>query len=293
MQPTRGPSCYGAKSSAQSRLAPSKCIDKDTQFNVMRNLSQNGKDPNPSRAPRRNPSEKSGGGFNIIQLNVEGLSSSKLNIIEQLAINNKASIILLQETHWSTSTKLALPNYVLAGFITSRTHGLATFVRQNLSWSHEGQSPSSSDIEWICTNVHGNHIVNVYKPPPSHLSTTSLPVFPPPCIYAGDFNCQHTTWGYRSNSTDGELLANWASNSGLTLLYHPKDEDSFHSARWNTGTNPDLAFAATAGGLPLPERRVLAKFPRSQHRPSLITAGNIVASVTSKPAKRWNFRKAD
>ena len=33
-------------------------------------------------------------------------------------------------------------------------------------------------------------------------------------------------------------------------------------------------------------------FPRSQHRPSLITPPRFAMAVPSMPVKRWNFRKA-
>ena len=36
----------------------------------------------------------------------------------------------------------------------------------------------------------------------------------------------------------------------------------------------------------------MEKFPRSQHRPSLITPTRFAHPVPSKPVKRWNFRKA-
>ena len=39
----------------------------------------------------------------------------------------------------------------------------------------------------------------------------------------------------------------------------------------------------------LPDRRVLKKFPSSQHRSSLITPPRFAMAV---PSKRWNFRKA-
>ena len=41
----------------------------------------------------------------------------------------------------------------------------------------------------------------------------------------------------------------------------------------------------------LPDRRVLEKFPRSQHRPSLITPPRFALSVPSMSVKQWNFRK--
>ena len=68
--------------------------------------------------------------------------------------------------------------------------------------------------------------------------------------------------------------------------------ESFHSGRWNTVTNPDLAFASVGSNSRLPDRRVLEKLPRSQHRPSLITPPRFAMAVPSIPVKRWNFRKA-
>ena len=105
------------------------------------------------------------------------------------------------------------------------------------------QSPPTSEIEWLCVDIDGYKIVNVYKPPPTRLRTLDLPVFPHPCLYAGDFNCRHADWGYDDNSLDGECLAGWESINCLALLYNVKDAASFYSGLWNTGTNPDLAFA--------------------------------------------------
>ena len=233
-----------------------------------------------------------GDGVTTLQLNVEGLTSAKMNIIEQLAVTNKAIVILLQETHQKCDEKLVLPNYLLAGYIRSQQHGLATFIRQDIDWSLEAQSPPDSPTEWLAVKVLGVNIINVYKPPPVRLTNSSLPSYAAPCLYAGDFNCQHTDWGYSRCSNDGNCLAEWASTNNLTLLFNPKEPDSFSSARWNTGTNPDLAFAEPQQGHQLPVRRVLDKFPRSQHRPSLITQPALVSPTASKPVMRWNFRKA-
>ena len=187
---------------------------------------------------------------------------------------------------------MVLPNYQLAGSSLSRKHGLATFVHERLRYTLLDQSPLTSEIEWLCVDVDGYKIVNVYKPPPTRLRTLDLPVFPHPCLYAGDFNCRHANWGYDDNSLDGECLAGWASINCLALLYNAKDAASFYSGRWNTGTNPDLAFASVGPKSRLPDRRVLDKFPRSQHRPSIITPPRFAMAVPSMPVKRWNFRKA-
>ena len=113
-----------------------------------------------------------------------------------------------------------------------------------------------------------------------------------PVFNAGDFNCHHADWGYDNNSPDGECLAGWAIINCLPLLYNAKDAASFYSDCWNTGTNPDLAFASVGPNSHLLDRRVLDKFPRSQHRPLLITPPRFAMAVPSMPVKQWNFRKA-
>ena len=192
----------------------------------------------------------------ILQLNIEGLTASKINVLHHLAMQSEALVILLQETHCTDAEKLVFPNYQLAGSSLSRKHGLATFVHERLRYTLLDQSPLTSEIEWLCVDVDGYKIVSVYKPPPTRLQTLDLPVFPHSCLYAGDFNCRHADWGYYDNSPDGECLAGWASINCLALLYNAKDAASFYSGRWNTGTNPDLPFASVGPNSRLPDRRV-------------------------------------
>ena len=134
----------------------------------------------------------------ILQLNIEGLTASKMNVLHHLAMQSEALVILLQETHCTDAKKLVLPNYQLAGSSLSRRvfFNLATFVHERLRYTLLDQSPPTSDIEWLCVVVDDYKIVNVYKPPPTQLRTLDLPVFPHPCLYAGDFNCRHVDWGY-------------------------------------------------------------------------------------------------
>ena len=73
-----------------------------------------------------------------------------------------------------------------------------------------------------------------------------------------------------STAKEGRLLSAWLVGQGinnLVLLYNPKDLTSFHSGHWNSSTNPDLAFASADLYSRLPDRPVLEKFPKSQHRP--------------------------
>ena len=114
------------------------------------------------------------------------------------------------------------------------------------------------------------------------------------------FQCSHTLVCMRVISTapmsTGVITPTAqmeASSNNLALLHDPKDEPSFHSGCWNTVTNPDLAFTTVGPDSHLPYRRVLEKFPRSQHRPSLITPPRLSLPVPGRPVKRWNFRKAN
>ena len=212
-------------------------------------------------------------------------------MIKHHASKHQTLVVLLQETHCHNAEKLVLPSFALAGATLSRKHGIAAFAQKKLSWSLSGQSSNNSDIEWLCVDIYGFKIINVYKPPPSQMTPTSIPMFSHPCLYDGDFNCQHTNWGYTNE--DGSCLATWAAGGNLSLLYNPKGPASFLSGRWGSESNPDLAFASSSDDDQLPCRRVLEKFPRSQHRPSLITSTRLANPIPSKPVIRWNFHKAD
>ena len=167
----------------------------------------------------------------ILQLNIEGLTASKMSVLHHLAIQCEALVILLQETHRTSVERLVLPSYHLAGFFLSRKHGLATFVHERLKWILIDQSPTTSEIEWVCVDVDNYKIVNVYKPPPTRMQASDLPAFPHPCLYAGDVNCHHVDWGYDNSNRNGECLAGWASANNFSLPYSRKKAASFHSGR--------------------------------------------------------------
>jgi len=116
----------------------------------------------------------------ILQLITERLTASKISVIEQLAYKNKAFIIVLQETHWTTAYKLVIPNPWLSSSILSRNHSLATFVHGRLEWSLFDQSPEKLETEWLCVDVAGYKIINVYKPPRSWYHTDGHPNVPTP-----------------------------------------------------------------------------------------------------------------
>ena len=86
------------------------------------------------------------------------------------------------------------------------------------------QSQPTSEIEWLCVDVDGYKIVNVYKPPPISGSPSVFSIL----SYAGDFNCRHADWDYDDNSLDDESSAGWESINCLALLHNAKDAASFY-----------------------------------------------------------------
>ena len=145
----------------------------------------------------------------------------------------------------------------------------------------------------MCVDVDGYRIVTVCKSSPTRLPASDLSLFPHAVLYAGDLDCLHFNWGYKTSSADGECLVAWASLNGLASLHKPKDVAIFFSGRCNTGTNPDLTFVSVGPNSRVPDRRILEKFPKSQHRPSLIVPQKLALPVPSKPFNLWNFRKAN
>ena len=103
-----------------------------------------------------------------------------MNVLHHLAVQYKALVILLQKSNCTCADKLAIPGFTLDGFSLSRKHGFATFVHDRLKWTLVDQSPAASETKWLCVDVNSYRIVNVYKPPPTRLQASDLPMLPHP-----------------------------------------------------------------------------------------------------------------
>ena len=76
-------------------------------------------------------------------------------------------------------------------------------------------------------------------------------------------------------------------------MYDHRQPNSFCSGRWQTQTNPDLAFTTSNSAHTNCVHRIVSdRFPHSQHRPSIITNDALIKPTPSAPILRWNFRKA-
>uniref|UniRef100_W5NGX8 Endonuclease/exonuclease/phosphatase domain-containing protein n=1 Tax=Lepisosteus oculatus TaxID=7918 RepID=W5NGX8_LEPOC len=221
----------------------------------------------------------------ILQINMESLTRAKCVVINHLAQEHNAQVILLQETHTKYNGNIKICGYHLIGAIHHAHHGVATLVKLDKNAKHVAQSLYKDTTQWIAIEIEGFTIVNIYKPPSTQFS--SLPSYTHPVIYAGDFNCQHQL-GLSKEHTRREALANWAS------IQDKKQANTFFSARWQSGTNPDLVFfSPTNNHMPSPQRSVLSRFPNSQHRPVVKFHPALVTPTPSRPSACWNFRKAN
>ena len=149
-------------------------------------------------------------------------TASKISVIEQLASKHPALVVLLQETHYHNAKKLVLPGFALAG--------------------------AAHAVSDICDFK----IINVYKLPPSQMTPTSVSMFSHSCLYAGDFNSQHTNWGYTNTNEDGSCLATWAAEWQLIPTVRSQGTSKFSLRRWGSETNPNLAFASSSDDDQLP-----------------------------------------
>ena len=106
----------------------------------------------------------------ILQLNVEGLTRPKCEVIQKIAADNSISVILLQETHASSNEKIKINSYSLIDSINHPKHGIATLVRNDLPASIIDRSREGSETISINGEIG---ITNIYKPP-------NAPFDPPP-----------------------------------------------------------------------------------------------------------------
>ena len=74
-------------------------------------------------------------GLVLLQLNVKGLTTAKLNIVQQIIIKNNLTIVVLQETHTDNKKFFKLPGFLLTSHTANKHHGIATYVQSDIPWT--------------------------------------------------------------------------------------------------------------------------------------------------------------
>lgn len=232
----------------------------------------------------------------ICQLNVEGLSYEKREILSNLTKDNNIDILALQETHVTAENaqRLIIPGLELIAFVGHEKYGLATYVHPRLKSVTKIKEINDDNFS-IAIMINELTIVNVYKPPNVNWEIKVLEPYNHPAIYVGDFNSPHSEWGYRHSLNNGDQLYEWATLNDMHLVFDPKQGGSFFSARWRRPTNPDLCFVTRGkSNNPIPtNQQYLPIFPRSQHCPIITEVGISFPNIQSAPLPRWNLQKAN
>lgn len=247
----------------------------------------------------RSQSSKSNPNLTILQLNVEGISKDKCHFLAKLCTDRKVDVILLQETHTSNQEQLIyrglIHNYQLIDSVNSAVHGIATYIKNDITNYQNIYGSNVDGIFVIIIKVYDLFICNLYKPPNIQWPDNFPVIYDHPSIYLGDFNCHHNLWGYEQNDNNGISLCKWMENNNFHLHFNAKDKNSFYSARWRKEYNPDLCITSTDENYQplLINKEVLSEFPHSQHRPVLVKMGINIEYIETLKKPRWNFQKAN
>lgn len=162
-----------------------------------------------------------GPSLRICQINVEGMSLAKGEYLSKLSAEENVDVIVIQETHTETTDQMyargKIAGFELTAAELSRVHGIATYVKQNISDVNVVDSNSSESLYSSTIRTGSLNITNVYKSPSAQWTDTMLNVHPHPAVYLGDFNSHHSEWGYSSDDINGDLVVTWASNNELQL----------------------------------------------------------------------------
>ena len=233
----------------------------------------------------------------IMSLNVEGLSMAKCEYLSELLRRYSIDVLALQETHIHEKlfhSRFKIPGYTVVSRINHETYGTMIYARDPSRLVVISDDLCDNNIHRSTIKYEDITIVNIYKPPNTQWPLPTLPKYQQPAIILGDFNSHHHNYGYRENDERGEAVMRWANKNNLKLLYSSQDKGTFHSARWQRDYTPDLVFVTVSNaGVSHASRRVLSNFPRSQHRPFLVTLGITVPYVQTLPKPRWNFNRVD
>jgi len=91
-----------------------------------------------------------------MQLNVEGLSKARADVIRRISDEEKIDILDTQETHTHYQCQLmkreTIPDYSIAGATYHSKYGTATYVKNDLKWNPINSS-DDNNIFFIVTQV--------------------------------------------------------------------------------------------------------------------------------------------
>ena len=222
--------------------------------------------PHPQENPRLSHN------LRIVEWNAGGLSSSSRAELIAFLSGNHYDLILLQETHLSSTRKFQIPGYYTLrtdrtfgrqGPVSSGTHntggGVLTLIHSDLAFSPVSVSSLSSQdpySDYTCVKVLlSNHsplqFLNLYSPPirnspsDSRTRTFYFDILPnsPDTFILGDFNAHYPSWDRLIPPNPlGNDLFRWITSSGLELLNDSASPTLLHHST-GSRSSPDILLA--------------------------------------------------
>lgn len=229
----------------------------------------------------------------ITSVNIEGLSSNKDNLLEEMCIKNECDILVLQETHRDEHSNR--PNLKNMKLVIERPHnkyGSAILTKPNLKIISTAKT-EINDIEILTIELEHCTVTSIYKPPNADFQFTEPANFrnKKHHIVIGDFNCHSTSWGYNRTDKNGEELETWIDQNDFRLVHDTKLPSSFNSGRWRKGSNPDNIFVSSS--LFQQCRKIVEDhIPHSQHRGISCQITAVINADLQPFKRRFNFKKA-
>jgi len=94
-----------------------------------------------------------------MQLNVEGLSAAKREVISSIAERQKIDVICLEETHvdLDKTNRFSIAGFDLLAYSLHDKHGRATYVRDNISDAHHVVIAHDNNNN-VCPNLEWQYI---------------------------------------------------------------------------------------------------------------------------------------
>lgn len=151
----------------------------DLLVNCITMVQTHGKMPSPYEDYM---TRKLGPSIRVCQLNVEGISRAKCDLLHKILIDYDVDVLAIQETHTETEDQLRsrarIPGYELIGATYNRSYGTATYIRNTIENATLKRASTSNNIHEITIQVGEITVCNIYKPPaapwPQHVSPSCI-----------------------------------------------------------------------------------------------------------------------
>ena len=198
--------------------------------------------------------------YHVISENIEGLTYNKASILSELCKDKHYQFICLQETHRAKDqARPSIHGMALVAKHPHNKHGSSVFVGDGLKVNSISIC-EEDNVEFITVELPGVVVHSVYKPPAEQFLLPPLGSGSMPHIVIGDFNSHNT--------------------------------QSFNSAIWKKGYNPDLIFVSSNISN-MCEEYVIDPIPHTQHRPICVSVSIVIVAQPTTFRRRFNLKKAD